>query len=141
MNSSVVRIIVGIGLGLLTAGSSLFLLLNQNLLGSFFNIAIAPLIFIIVFTASSIINMTITSINCGIDIKKSTISAIAPASIAGIITLSWLLIEPIFSVFSFPFNTIAMTPSMRSIAGLAFALFWFCLYAQVVAAGYSEACS
>lgn len=141
MNSSIVRLIVGVGLGLLAAGSSLFLFLNQSILGSLFNIVIVPLIFIIVLTASSIINMTITSINCGMDLKKSTISAIGPATIAGIITLTYLLVEPFFSVFSFPFNTISMAPTMRSIAGLAFALFWFCLYGQVVAAGYSEACN
>ena len=141
MNSSVVRLIVGVGLGLLAAGTSLFLFLNQSILGSLFNITIVPLIFIIVFTASSIINMTITSINCGIDLKRSTVSAIGPATIAGIITLMYLLIEPFFAIFSFPFNTIAMTPTMRSVAGLAFSLFWFCLYGQVVAAGYSEACN
>jgi hypothetical protein len=141
MNSSVVRLIVGIGLGLVAAGSSLFFFLNQSILGSLFNIAIVPLMFIIVFIASSIINMTISSINCGIDLKKSTISATAPATVAGIITLSYLLVEPFFSVFSFPFNTIAMTQTMRSVAGLAFVLFWFGLYSQVVAAGYSEACN
>ncbi len=140
MNSSVVRLIVGVGLGLLAAGSSLFLFFNQGIFGSLFNVAIVPLIFIIVFIASSIINITISSINCGIDLKKNTVTAIGPATIAGITTLIYLLVEPFLSIFSFPFNTIAMTPQTRSISGLAFALFWFCLYGQVVAAGYSEAC-
>jgi hypothetical protein len=143
---TVVRLIVSTVLGIAAAAAIILSFTNQSLLPMPISVFVPLAILIVVQVFSTIINMGVSSVSCGLNMKKSILGSFIPTVIAGIIVLMFFLLEPLVGMFSFPFNTIGLASGSlgsyksASVFGLAFALFWFVMYGQIFSSGYVEMC-
>ena len=145
MSSALLRLSLSSIIGILIAGS-VFIVFTINILRQYAIITIPLIVTSIAFIGSLFVNMTINGANCQLNMKKCSLAALITAGTAGILTLIFSIIEPIFPIFAFPFNTINFSYGtiqawkMASIFGLAFSLFWLTTSAQLFATGIAEGC-
>ena len=145
-DSTVVKLMVSIVLGIAAAATIILTFINQSSLPLPITIFAPLAIIIIVQVCSTMINMGINSTACGLNMKKNILGSFIPTVIAGIIITMFFFIEPLLGIFAFPFNTIGFASGsfgnykMTSVFGLAFALFWFAMYGQIFSSSYVEMC-
>jgi len=145
MSSSALQISLSVIIGILLA-ASVFIIFTISYLRNYIYVTIPLLLTIIAFMGSLFVNMTINSANCPLNMKTCSLAALITAGTAGILSLLFVSLEPIFPMFAFPFNTINFSSAgigvwkMASIFGFAFALFWLSTSAQLIATGVSESC-
>ncbi len=146
MGSASVRVLSSGIIGVASAAAIFLLFTNQSYFGNLFIIFAIGITVAIAYTTSLIANMTTSASYCGINMKRSSLAALIPGTIAGILMAIFIFIEPLTGLFSFPFNTIHFQNTMTgdwkttSVFGLGLSIFWLTLYGQLVASGISEIC-
>ncbi len=144
---TVIRLLVSLCLGLIVGGLTLYVFTLERSIGhTIIYIALPLLLTVIAYLGSFGANLSISATNCPINVKKSAITALIPALLTLILSLLFIGLENIVGIFAFIFKKVGINFSFdsnwdsTSIFGLAFFLFWFTTYGQIVSASSAEVC-